>query len=311
MERAGPAANQGARLAWIAALLLSAAARGGAQSQAPSSPPPPYSAPWLLRPATVANAVRLDETVAFYEDPASGQSGATAVTSLSASRKFGARWAGLARLSWVHNDAVTGPSGSALSNLVLGVNHVRPLSGPWRLSAFTAVALPVGTGSGDNPDPGDAAAITSAVPARSAMDNTLFAVNYWGAFLGGGVARVTPALTAQFEMTVMHTRRTRGPETQDESRTNLTTGIHLAHFFSPRLSLGAEVRMQRWLSDAAPVKTNPAARDQFTFAIGPRLHFKVGPKSWLRPGISYTRALDDPMSDRGYDIVQVDAPISF
>lgn len=274
--------------------------------------PPPYSQPWLLRSAGVATALRVDETVAFYEDPASGGSGTTVVTSFAASRKLGARWAGLARLSFVHNEAAVGPSGSAFSNLVLGVNYVRSLSASdWRLTCFTAVSLPVGTGAGDDPDPGDAAAVGAAVPARSGMDNTLFAVNYWGVFAGAGAARVTAGLTAQVEMTVMYTRRTRGPESQDRTRTNLTAGVHVGHFFSPRLSLGGELRMQRWLSDAAPARASSQARSQLTFGIGPRLHLKVGPKSWLRPGVSYTRPLDEPMSGRGYDIVQVDAPISF
>ena len=56
---------------------------------------------------------------------------------------------------------------------------------------------------------------------------------------------------------------------------------------------------------------NPDARQQMTFGVGPRLHFKLGAKSWLRPGLSYTRALDKPMSNSGYDIIQLDAPISF
>jgi hypothetical protein len=273
--------------------------------------PPPYSTPWLLRSATVGNTVRLDETLAFFEDPASGHSGTTAVTNFFATRKLGARWAGIVRQAFVHNDAASGPSGSAFSNFLLGVNYVRPLSGPWRLTGFTATTLPIGTGGGDDPDPGDAAAISAAVPARSGMDNTLLAVNYWGFFAGAGVARVTPALTAQFEFTVMQTVRVRGPESQDGGRTNLITGIHLGHFFSPRFSLGGELRMQRWLSDAAPARNNPSARDQFTFGLGPRLHFKVGTKSWLRPGLSYTRALDKPMSDQGYDILQLDALYAF
>jgi hypothetical protein len=277
----------------------------------PPPPPPPYSAPWLLRGATVGNSVRLDETLAYYEDPTTEASGTSAVTNLYASRKLGARWAGLLRQAWIHNSAAVGPSGSAFSNMMLGVSYVRPVGGPWRVTGFTGTALPIGTGSGDDPDPGDSAAVASAAPARSAMDNTLWAVNYWGFFLGGGAARITPALTVQFEFTIMQTFRTRGPETQDDARTNLTTGLHLGHFFSPRFSLGGELRMQRWLSDAAPALRNPSARDQFTFGIGPRFHFKVGKKSWLRPGVSYSRALDKPMTDSSYDIIQIDAPFSF
>lgn len=102
----------------------------------------------------------------------------------------------------------------------------------------------------------------------------------------------------------------RGPETQDASRTNFTAGVHVGHFFSPKVSVGADLRVQRWLSDAAPVRANPAARSQVTFGVGPRFHLKVG-RNTLRPGLSYTRALDDPMAARGYDIVQVDLPIAF
>jgi hypothetical protein len=284
---------------------------GPLAAQTPPPRPAPYVAPWLLRGAAVGDSVRLDETLAFFEDPATGSSGTTAVTNLYVSRKLGTRWVGLLRQAFVHNDAAVGPSGDAFSNLALGVTYVKPLSGPWRLTAFTATALPIGTGGGTDPDPGDSAAISAAVPARSQMDNTLLAVNYWGFFIGGGAARVTPALTAQFEVTVMQTFRVRGPETQDGARTNLTGGIHLGHFFSPRFSLQGELRFQRWLSDAAPAVSNPDARAQLTFGVGPRLHFKLGGKSWLRPGVSYSRALDEPMTNQGYDIIQIDAPISF
>jgi hypothetical protein len=46
------------------------------------------------------------------------------------------------------------------------------------------------------------------------------------------------------------------------------------------------------------------ARQQLTFGLGPRLHFKLGGGHVLRPGISYTRAFDDPMKRSGYDVVQ-------
>jgi len=53
------------------------------------------------------------------------------------------------------------------------------------------------------------------------------------------------------------------------------------------------------------------AREQFSFGIGPRFHFKVGEKSWFRPGISYTRYLDKPLTSKDYNILQLDLPFSF
>jgi hypothetical protein len=254
--------------------------------------------------------VRIDQTMAFYEDPASGRSGSTYVTGLAATYRLSPRWVPVVRALWVKNDAAVGPSGSGFANPAVGITYLHPLGKGWRWTAFGASTIPIGSGGGDAPDPGAAAAMAAAAPARSAMDNTLFAVNYWGLVGGLGLARVTPALTLQAEATVFQLTRVRGPETQDASRTNFTAGVHVGHFFSPKVSIGADLRVQRWLSDAAPVRANPAARSQVTFGVGPRFHFKVG-RNTLRPGLSYTRALDDPMAARGYDIVQAGLPIAF
>jgi hypothetical protein len=276
--------------------------------------PAPYSLPWLLRPAVPASVVRLDETMAFYQDAASRTSGSSYLTGLIATWKASPKWVPLFREIWVRNNAPSGgkePSGSGFSNPLLGINYLQPFGRGWRCSGFLAIAIPIGGGGGDSPDKGAAAAMAAAIPARSAMDNALFAVNYWTVIGGLGLARVTSGLTLQVEATVLQLTRARGPETQDGSRTNLTAGLHAGHFFSPRVSVGAEMHFQRWMTNAAPVRKDGAAREQLTCGIGPRFHFKVARKHWLRPGLSYTRALDDPMAKKAYDIVQLDLPFAF
>ncbi len=261
-----------------------------------------------------ASVLRLDETIAFYEDPASRTSGVTYVKSLIAGYKGGRDWSLIFRETFVRNVAPAGgpdPSGSGFSNALLGGNYSRPFGAGWRWTAFLASTIPIGSGGGDSPDAGAAAAMQAAIPARSAMDNALFAVNYWTVIGGLDLAYISPEVTLQAEATLLQLTRVRGPESQDSSRTNFTAGIHAGHFFSPLVSLGAEVRLQRWLSDAAPARNDPSARQQLTFGIGPRLHLKVGKSSWLRPGLSYTRALDDPMDRKGYNILQIDVPYVF
>jgi len=312
------------RLAWSRKILGAggvaaslAVAPVSAQTTAPPAVPPkpaPYSLPWLLRPAVPVSVIRLDETMAFYQDPASGTSGNTYVTSLIATWKASPTWVPIFRQIWVSNDAPSGgkdASGSGFSNPLLGVNYLRPFGRGWRFSGFFASTIPIGSGGGDNPDAGAAASMTAGISARSAMDNALFAVDYWTVIGGLGLARITPAATLQAEVTVLQLTRARGPETADKYRTNLTAGLHAGHFFSPKFSLGAEIRMQRWMTDAAPVRNDAAAREQFTAGVGPRFHFQVGGKHWLRPGLSYTRALDDAMAKKGYDIVQIDVPFAF
>ncbi|MET0551490.1 MAG: hypothetical protein ABW221_00535 [Vicinamibacteria bacterium] len=281
-----------------------------ALAAASPAPAAPYSVPWLMRPAAPGNGVRVDETLAFDVPPGAPGTTATAVTSLTASWRPARRWAFVARQSFVRRDPSGAAAGDAFSNPLLGANRLWTAGARWRGHFFAASTVPIGSGGGDAPSAAAAAALTAAVPARSGMDNALFAVNYWTAIAGAGAARVTPALTVQAEVTVLQLNRVRGARTQDGHRTNLTAGLHVGRFVTPRLSIGAEARMQRWLTDAAPVRADASARQQFTVGAGPRLHLKIGSR-WLRPGLSYSRALDAPMKRRGYDILQIDVPVSF
>jgi hypothetical protein len=305
-------------IAPFAALVLLAAV-GAAAAQTP--PPAPYSLPWQLRPATAGNVLRLEETVALYEMPSIGESGRTLVTTLTGSWKLSPRWAPVARVAWVSNDPGTPdrfvasgpprePSGSAFSNPLIGVTYARS-AGAWKQAGFAAVVLPLGQGGGDAPDAGAAAAVARGIPARSSMDNALFAVNYCSLVAGASVARVDRALTAQAEVTVLRLLRARGPETGDAARTNSMLALHLGRFVTPALSVGADVRYQRWLTEAAAVRANATARENVTFAVGPRFHFRVGDRRFLRPGIAWARSTDRPFSSASYDMIQVDVPWAF
>src|SRR4030095_5725094 len=62
-----------------------------------------YSLPWLLRPAIPGTVLRVDETFGFYEDPVTGNSGITYVTSFHAAYKLAPNWGVVFRESWVSN----------------------------------------------------------------------------------------------------------------------------------------------------------------------------------------------------------------
>jgi hypothetical protein len=215
------------------------------------------------------------------------------------------------RWAWVANDPPGSiAAGSGGANPLVGLNWTRTRA-PWRWSGFLASTLPIGAGGGDTPDTGDREAMRRAVPARSAMDNALFAVNYWTPIVGVDVAWVKNGFTVQGEVTVLRLLRARGSETQDAARTNLTSGAHLGYFVGRKVSVGAELRYQRWLTDALPVRLDPEARETVSLAVGPRFHFKLGERRWIRPGLAYATILDSPFATEGYNMVQLDVPVSF
>ena len=158
--------------------------------------------------------------------------------------------------------------------------------------------------------PAAAAAVGKGIPARAAMDNALFAVNYFTLLAGADAGWVSGGATIQAELTVLQLFHVRGPSTEDARRTNLTAGFHAGYALRPWLSVGGELRHQRWLSTPAVVAGDPALRDTTTVALGPRLHLRAG-DLWIRPGVSYAVPLDAPLAPSGYRILQLDVPVVF
>jgi hypothetical protein len=276
-------------------------------------PPPPYSLPWQLRPAGAGTVVRLDTAFAFYEDPVSHKSGSTVVPMLLFSYKVAKGFAPLVRLGVVSNSPPDpAPSGFGFLNPVLGGTYALDLAKELKLAFFLGLTIPVGSGGGDHPDAGQKLARNAGILARSAMDNAMFAVNDFTIFPGVDFAFVSGGFTAQAEATLLQLTRVRGSVDQpDSSKTNLTMGLHVGYFLIPLLSLGAEIRHQRWLSTPKAVAANSILRDTSTIAVGPRFHFQVSKGKWLRPGIAFAFPIDQPMTKSSYKIVQLDVPFSF
>ncbi len=288
---------------------------------APTPPPSTYSLPWQLRPVTASTGVRADTSFAKYEDAAS-RGGLTIASTLTATFKIpgtGPATAGLApflRLAAVNDSPPIGNGGLAIVNPLVGASYAILLGGGVRASAFLGFTIPIGMGGGDSPDGGVANSRAKGVLARAAMDNALFAVNDFTVVPGVDVAYVANGFTVQLEATLLQLTRVRGSALQHEAtKTNFTTGLHVGYAPISMLSIGAELRHQRWFNAPFAVdndKTDTLV-DNTTFAMGPRLHLKVGETMWLRPGIAYSRGLDKPMAAAApnYHIVQVDLPIVF
>ncbi len=77
------------------------------------------------------------------------------------------------------------------------------------------------------------------------------------------------------------------------------------------LSLGAELRYQRYLSTPAAVAKDSSTRDNLSFAIGPRINIDLTETVFVRPAITYGRGLHGPVEVQSFNMVQLDVPVSF
>jgi hypothetical protein len=293
----------------------------------PSKPkPPPYSLPWQLRPVMAGNVIRSDTAIGWYQGPTT-RGGTAGVSMLLASYKVIPELAPLIRLGFVSNAPPTDKEArNDFLNPVIGATFGPKIHKSLKLGLFLGLALPFGTAGGDDPHPQSALATNAGIATRSAMDNAMFAANYFTIFPGVGFAFVDKGFTAQAEVTLLQLMKTRGPDTvtvsgtqydADKSNTNMTMGLHLGYFVIPRLSFGAEIRHQRWLSTPLAVELDKTGtlRDTSTMALGPRAHIKLGESMWLRPGIAFAFPLDNPMANgkaySHYKIMQIDVPFVF
>lgn len=296
----------------LALLLLCGAVSAEPPPDKVVPPAAPYSLPWQLRPAGVANVLRLETSIAGYEQQ--GDAGLTAATMFLASWKLRPSLAPVVRLAIVYNDEPDPAVGAgvAVVNPLIGLSYAPRVRPPWRVALFGGLALPLGQGGANSPAlDATAAAAARGIPARAGMDNAMFAVNYATPLVGADVAYVSGGLTVQAEATVLQLLRTRNEAFAPEgARTNSTFGLHTGYFVTPKVSLGVEVRYQRWLSTPGFVRANPAARDTLTVAAGLRVHAVVG-GARVQPGIAFSRALDDPLAAGDYGIVQIDVPVAF
>ncbi len=286
--------------------------------------PPPYSLPWQLRPVAPSNVVRLDSSYGFYKNPANNTSGSALVSTLLGSYKVIPDFAVIARVGLVDNSPPTTAPQQAhktdILNPVIGGLYGLKLSPDFKLGLFLGVTLPMGSGGGTNSSLGKKGAIGAGINTRSAFDNAMFAIDYFTVFPGVDIAFVKAGFTVQAEATIFKLSKVRGPAaTEDDSKVNLTTGLHAGYFIAPFFSLGAELRHQRWLSTPMAISKDYSSgatathsiRDTTTFGVGPRFHFKLSDSSWFRPGVSLSLPIDDPMKKAEYKIVQLDLPISF
>jgi hypothetical protein len=296
------------------------------QESAPAAPVAPprthYSIPFMLRPVTVATVIRSDSSFARYEN-AKAQAGFAFVSELLGAVRIpgtgdapGTGFAPIVKLAVV-NDSPPGTAtgGFAFVNPLVAASYAFALGSGFRVNTFLGFTIPVGMGGGDKPDAGALDARTVGQAVRSMLENSLFAVNDLAIVPGLDFAYVAQGFTAQLEVTLFQLERVRGSAADpDAAKTNLTGGIHLGYFLADALSIGAELRYQRWLQAPLAVQQNKPGTsvDQLSFGVGPRLHFALGDGVWIRPGVAYTRGFDAPMSRPMNDnIVQLDVPIIF
>jgi hypothetical protein len=272
----------------------------------PKPPPSNYSLPWSLRPAIAATVARADAAFAFQD------TATTIASTYSLSVKLLPDFAVFGRIAHVYNAPDASRQSDALGNPLLGALYTPEIAPHLRLVLCLGATIPIGMGGGNDGDAASYKAINAGVYARSAMDNALFAVNYFAPNAAVGAAYIRNALTVQGEVSLAELIRVRGESVEkDDARTNAMFGVHAGYALVDWLIVSAELRYQRWLSTPAAVNKDPSKRDQATAGLGARFVVPLAPGIVARPGIAYFHPLDDPMSAAGYRIVVADVPVTF
>jgi hypothetical protein len=252
-------------------------------ARAAAAEPERASLPLQLRYVTDRNVLHVDSAVAVFRDP-QGNLDVSETTALSASYRLADGWASTIRLGFGANDAPGAAlDGVTVGNPIVGATHTRT-TGSRRLALFAAVAIPIGSGGGNDPDPRAAKTNAASITARP-NDEVMFAVDDATAIIGADVAYTKRGVTAQAEASLLQSVRVRGDETTgtDAFRTRVAMGAHVGMYLGRHLSLGGDLEYRRGLDDDLAT---------LTASIGTRVHFDVGEASF-HPGLWYTRGVSN------------------
>lgn len=279
----------------------------------------PYSLPWQLRPIIPGTGARFDSALAFYDDKNGNSGGAAIASMLGGFYKLSPELALSIKLGFVNNNPpANAPGATSFVNPLFGGIYSFKLPSDFRLAFFLGLTAPIGTGGGNYPDPAIQSANSAGILARSAMDNALFAVNYFTVIPGVDFAYIAHSFTVQLEATLLQLTRVRGEQIdKDPSRTNFTSGIAVGYAFTSLVFFESELRYQRWLENQTVSASASPATENLSFAVGPRFQFKAGSMT-LKPGLAYAQGISGPMARGGYTyptnsdrIIFLDFPVSF
>lgn len=330
-----PRANSAALTA-ITLAVLSAASASHAQATTPSTGTTPaaapatpqltpaearanYALPWTMRPAIAPNLLRIESSIGIRND------GVAAVTLLTGGYAVLPTKLGFYARFGVTNSVLSTPNAPATNNIATGAVtnpllmalFTPELTKGLRLTVFGAATIPVGTGGGNTPPALTASSIATGIPTRSAMDNALFAVNYFTPILGLGAAYMRWGFTFQAEATVLQLIRVRGENHRsatDDMRTNFTVGASVGYLIHRYVTASAEFHYQHWLSAPNllnPPTGTPPSVNQASFEVGVRGNWPISRTVLARPGLSFGMGFNGAMADREYKVIHVDFPITF
>ena len=261
------------------------------------------SLPWQLRPLTTDNLVSIETAASAFND-ANGNLDIASSTVIAASYHLDDSWAPMLRVGLVGNDAPgEARDGASLGNPVAGLRYLRAVD-TYRVGFTGAAALPIGMGGGNSPEARAAKTDVAASVARPG-DDAMFDVDYFTAIGAVDAAYVNHGFTVQGEASLLQSVRVRGDQTAagaDLVRTNSAVAMHLGYFIGSHVSVGTDVRYQRWLSHPSlDAMTSP---DNVTAALGVRVHVCLGDHTCIHPGLSFA-------AGTGAATLQLSVPVTF
>jgi hypothetical protein len=267
----------------------------------------PYSLPFQMRSAAPSSSIRLDQIMTPYRSTTG--TGVVGVTSLGAAYQVIRTVSISARLALVEH-STNGSETTSIGNPVVGGMWGDGAS-PFRYALALSMALPLGSGGGNHPNPAVVSANQAGHLARFSLDGSWFSVNDFAASAGGDLAYVFRGLTLQGEVTVTQLFRARGEQqAPDAYRANFLSGVHLGFWAAERLCIASEVRYQRWITTPAAVERDPFARHNLSIAAGLRTRIGTG-STRILPGVAYATGLAGKVGNQHLHAVHVDLPVAF
>ena len=214
------------------------------------------------------------------------------------------RWVSVfGRVGMVHNTSNDTATATGIGNPVVGATFNFVSRPHLKIGGIAGASIPVGSGGGNAPSAGMLRAWTNSID----WGGVMFAVDHFDMQTGFNTTFVGGAFALRFESTLHQLLRVRGAKADVLGANATVTSSTATLSFAPvsRLTFSGAFSETRFWNTPKAIQESPRSRVDY-YGIGAiATSFDVG-RVACAPSLSYARALDLPLRDAKFQVVELD-----
>ncbi len=207
------------------------------------------------------------------------------------------------RVGMVHNTSADTATATGVGNPIGGITFNLPSTDHVKLGGIAGVSIPVGSGGGNAPSAGMLRAWCNSID----WGGVMFAVDHLDVQAGLNATFLAGPLSLRMESTLHQLVRVRGEKADvlGSSATVTSSTATVSYSLLSKVTVSSGLSETRFWNTPKAIQDSPASRVDYYYIGGISTDLRVAGVG-VTPSLLYARALDLPLRDEKFQVVELD-----